>query len=117
MPRMKCLLLAMILLLVGCQTTANTTSSPAVKAPPPAQQAAEVEGGAKQPQYEIDYRYVMPENKHEQKCVKQCDEHFEACQADENNRLCEQEYHSCFRLCGGRVEQVTRCVKNCEGED
>jgi len=101
-----------VLILAACQTP-SAKVEPTPSTPAPVKHAAQSQ--QQQPQYEIENRYIMPEKPIEQKCARQCETHFAQCQANENNQLCEEEYHSCFRLCGGRVEQVRRCVKNCDG--
>lgn len=36
----------------------------------------------------------------------------EACDSSEST--CEAEYRDCFQSCGGKVEEVKRCIMNCE---
>ena len=36
----------------------------------------------------------------------------EACDSSESS--CEAEYRDCFQSCGGRVEEVKKCIMNCD---
>lgn len=69
------------------------------------------------PQYNIEYRYTSPESLGGQSCTTQCETHYNECLLSQDDTLCEEEYHSCYRLCGGRVEQIRRCVLNCDESD
>ncbi len=46
-------------------------------------------------------------------CIDNC-YCFESSCSEPNRDECEDEYASCFRGCGGRVSETTRCVANCE---
>ncbi len=53
----------------------------------------------------VHYRYISPEDPAQQGCVEQCETNRNTCLETMNKNLCREEYHSCFRLCGGQVER------------
>jgi hypothetical protein len=66
------------------------------------------------PQYEVHYRYIPPEDPALKECAQQCDSNRGICLESHDTNTCREEYHSCFRLCGGQVEQTRTCIKNCD---
>lgn len=64
-------------------------------------------------QYETHYRYIVPEDPALIACAQQCEENYEQCLETMDATLCRDEYHSCFRLCGGQVEQTRVCISGC----
>jgi len=66
--------------------------------------------------YKTDYNYHAPTQPRGKMCASQCSQSKTLCKRSagpEQKLRCEEEYRSCYQLCGGEVIPHRHCVAFC----